>query len=394
MKNQLKGWMLAGMMLAQGSFAAAATTALPRYDHIVIVIMENESAVDIFASNSTPYIHSLASQGLRFTNAHAVTHPSEPNYLALFSGSTQGIKDDSCPNNFSGKPNLGSQLIAAGFSFKGYSEDLPSVGYTGCSKNKYVRKHNPWVMFNNVPASSNQPFSAFPSSGNYSSLPTVSIVVPNQCNNMHDCPLPSTTGDTWLKNNIDSYAQWAKTHNSLLILTWDEDDSGHGNVIPAVWVGANIAAGSTNSQSFTHYGLLRTITNMYGLAPLNSEGPITLTSNPVDTPTSTNSLQMNQAMKTGQKITSSNGGYHFDIQGDGNMVTYSSTGSVVWTANTTGKGGVSLKLQGDANLVLSNPANAAVWSSGTGGAGAAYLILQSDGKLALRNVAGATVWSK
>jgi acid phosphatase len=246
-----------------------ATAALVprRYDHVVVVLMENESATSIFGSSSTPYIHSLASQGVRFTQSHAVTHPSEPNYLALFSGSTQGIKDDSCPNNFSGK-NLGSQLIAAGFSFKGYSESMPSNGYTGCSSNGYVRKHNPWVMFSTVPASSNLTFAAFPASSNYSSLPTVSFVVPNQCNNMHDCSL--ATGDAWLKKNIDAYAQWAKTHNSLLILTWDEDEGNHNNLIPTVFVGAGIKPGTTNSQSFSHYGLLRTLEDMYGLTPLNN----------------------------------------------------------------------------------------------------------------------------
>lgn len=245
-----------------------------RYDHVVIVIMENEGSDTIMNSSSTPYIHSLAKQGVRFTASHAVTHPSQPNYLALFSGSTQGVTNDDCPKNFSGKANLASQLIAAGLSFKGYSESMPNNGYTGCSSNGYVRKHNPWVDFDNVPASSNLTYAEFPS--DFSKLPTLSVVVPNQCNNMHDCSL--ATGDNWLKNNIDAYAQWAKTHNSLLILTWDEDGGASGNVIPTIFVGANITAGTTNSQSFNHYGLLRTLEDMYGLAPLNnaaSAAPVT-----------------------------------------------------------------------------------------------------------------------
>jgi phosphatidylinositol-3-phosphatase len=257
-----------------GSSAPVVVPGTHVYDHVVIVIMENESSTKIFESGSTPYIHSLAKQGVRFTNAHAVTHPSEPNYIALFSGSTQGVKDDSCPNNFKGKANLGSQLIAAGRTFKGYSESMPSNGYTGCGANRYARKHNPWVMFDNVPAASNLTFASFPS--NYSSLPTVSFVVPNLCNDMHDCSF--ATGDNWLKSHIDGYAQWAKSHNSLLILTWDEDDGDHNNVIPAVFVGAGISAGTTNSQSYNHYGLLRTLENMYGLKPLNnaaSAAPIT-----------------------------------------------------------------------------------------------------------------------
>ena len=78
--------------------------------------------------------------------------------------------------------------------------------------------------------------------------------------------------------HIDGYAQWAKAHNSLLILTWDEDDGGHNNVIPAVFVGADITPNTTSSQLYNHYGLLRTLEDMYGLAPLNhaaSAAPIT-----------------------------------------------------------------------------------------------------------------------
>lgn len=112
-----------------------------------------------------------------------------------------------------------------------------------------------------------------------------------------------------------------------------------------------------------------------------------------DKPTSSNSLQLGQALKTGQRIISTNGAYHFDLQGDGNMVIYSSGGAVVWTGNTTGKAGVNLILQSDGNLVLYTSANNPVWASGTMGKGASYLILQGDGKLVLRNAAGAAVWS-
>src|SRR5262249_23321585 len=147
-----------------------------------------------------PYINSLANSGALFTQSFGVTHPSQPNYLALFSGSTQGTIDDSCPHTF-GPPDLGGQLIAAGKTFGGYSESMPSVGYTGCVYPSalnplYARKHNPWVNFTDVPSSNNMPFTSFPSSANFSSLPTISFVVPNQQNDMHDGTI--SQGDTWL----------------------------------------------------------------------------------------------------------------------------------------------------------------------------------------------------
>jgi hypothetical protein len=146
--------------------SAEAAAAIPRPDHVVIVIMENHSYSQIIGSPSAPYINSLAQQGALFTDSHGVTHPSEPNYLALFSGSTQGLMDDSCPHTCT-TANLGSALIGAGLTFGGYSADLPSIGSTVCTSGAYARKHNPWVNFSNVPSSANMPFTSFPSSGCY-----------------------------------------------------------------------------------------------------------------------------------------------------------------------------------------------------------------------------------
>src|SRR5689334_19461823 len=78
----------------------APATPLPRPDHVVIVIEENHGYDQIIGASAAPYINRLARQGALFTAAHGITHPSQPNYLALFSGSTQGVHDDSCPHTF------------------------------------------------------------------------------------------------------------------------------------------------------------------------------------------------------------------------------------------------------------------------------------------------------
>ena len=223
------------------------------------MIEENHSYSEIIGSSSAPYINSLASGGAKMTQSFAVTHPSEPNYLALYSGSTQGITDDSCPHTFSAE-NLGHQLIAAGKTFKGYSESMPSDGYTGCTNGNYARKHNPWVNFSNVSSASNLRFTDFPTT--FSNLPTLSFVVPNLCSDMHNCGI--STGDTWLKNNLSAYATWAKANNSLLVVTFDEDDSSQSNQIPTIFYGAHVATGSY-SEHITHYTVLRTLENLNGL---------------------------------------------------------------------------------------------------------------------------------
>ncbi|MEO7326823.1 MAG: alkaline phosphatase family protein [Dokdonella sp.] len=244
--------------------ASTAAGSVHRFDHVVIAIMENTGYSSIIGDTvSAPYINSLLASGVSFSDAHGVTHPSQPNYVALFSGQQQGITDDSCPHNFTGVANLGSQLIAAGLSFTGYSETMPSDAYGGCSSSTYARKHNPWVNFDNVPSTSNRTFAAFPTS--FADLPTLSIVVPNLCNDMHDCSI--STGDSWLQNNLAAYVQWAKNHNSLFILTWDEDNFTVPNQIPMVFAGSNVIPGSY-SETVSHYGVLRTLEDMYGLSAL------------------------------------------------------------------------------------------------------------------------------
>jgi hypothetical protein len=259
------------MAMGLGVAQAASSATVPKYDHVLVVIMENHDLSEIVGSSQAPYITGLSKQGANFTDSHGVTHPSEPNYVALFSGSTQGLTADTCPNTFTGVNNLGAQLIAAGLTFDGYEESMPSVGYMGCTSGNYVRRHNPWSNFPNVPASVSLPYSSFPKS--YTSLPTVSIVVPNLQDDMHNGTVAE--GDAWLKANIDGYVQWAKTHNSLFVLTFDEDDSETtANLIPTIVIGADIKIGNY-SELINHYNMLATIENIYGLKPLTTATPVT-----------------------------------------------------------------------------------------------------------------------
>ncbi len=197
------------------------------------------------------------------TQYHAITHPSQPNYLALFSGSTQNITDNTCPLNLGDRPNLGRQLIDAGLSFTGYSEGLPAAGYTGCSAGRYAAKHNPWVHFGNLPPTVNQPASAFPT--DFSTLPTVAFLVPDLCGDMHDCSV--RIGDSWLRDHVDAYVHWAREHNSLLVVTFDEDDTASGNRVLTFVTGAGVQPGRYG-QPVDHYGLLSTLEDLYGLGRL------------------------------------------------------------------------------------------------------------------------------
>jgi acid phosphatase len=251
----------------------SAVGALPRPDHLVVAVFENKSYDTLAGNPQAPYLNSLMKQAALFTNAHGVAHPSQPNYLALFSGSTQGVTDDHCPVDLKGTPNLGRQLLDAGHTFAGYSEDLPSPGYRGCTSGRYAAKHNPWADFDNVPASANLPYGAFPS--DYATLPTVAFVVPNLCNDMHDCG--TAAGDIWARSHLAPYLAWAAQHNSQLLVTFDENDGSAGNQILTLFAGSGVKAG-IYPESVDHYRVLRTIEAFYGLPPIShaaSSVPIT-----------------------------------------------------------------------------------------------------------------------
>jgi hypothetical protein len=225
----------------------------------VEVIMENRDYKSIIGNAGAPYINgTLVPVSALLTNSHAIGHPSQPNYLEIFSGSNQGITDDSCPHTFHAV-NLASELLAAHKSFAGYSESMPSNGYMGCSTNLYARKHNPWVDFTNVPASSNLVYAGWPAAP-----PVMAYVVPNLCHDMHDCT--TKTGDTWLKTHLPQIMSWNAAHDGLLILTWDEaaPDTG-SNPIATLLIGPTILPGKYN-QHATHYDVLRTIEDIFGIA--------------------------------------------------------------------------------------------------------------------------------
>ncbi len=262
-------------------------------DHIVVVIMENKAYSQIIGSPRAPYINDvLVAKGALLTRSFGVRYPSQPNYLELFSGSNQGVTDDNRPLNTPfNTPNLGAKLIAAGFSFATYSQSLPHIGFKGQGYtnepgvDKYKRKHNPALNWqeldapanNHLPPTTNLPFRNFPTTAaGYDALPTVSFVVPNEQNNMHDGSIAE--GDAWLRKHLEGYRSWAMTHNSVLLLTFDEDDRDHANHIPTVFVGQPIIPGRYSEKSIedtpgsgvNHWNILRTIEHRYGLGFCNA----------------------------------------------------------------------------------------------------------------------------
>lgn len=284
-----------GMSL--GSQATPGTTGMfqehEAFKHVVVVIEENHSYNEVVGDPNMPYLNNtLIPQGALMTDSHGTTHPSEPNYLALFDGSFFGIQDDNCSNTVpANSPNLAQALMERGKTFAIYSEDLPAQGSTTCTYTPpallastgdpaagYRMKHNPYVFFQiegTLPPEGNKTFAQFPQ-GDFDDLPTVSFVVPDQWHDEHDGT--DVLCDQWLQQNMSAYNEWAKTHNSIMITTWDENDFvAASNQIATVITGAEVIPGQY-SQTINHYNVLRTIEDFYHAAPSNnaaSAAPIT-----------------------------------------------------------------------------------------------------------------------
>ena len=296
---------LAGRLSAQAPDTAGRAGALPVYDHIVIVVEENKYYGQVIGNKAAPYINDvLRAEGANLTQMFGEEHNSEGNYFWLFCGSNEGVGfNDVIPGRRTHRiypfrsSNLGEQLLKKGRTFRGYAEDLPGTGSTVAKAGHYARKHVPWISFGNIPqgsnpdSSTNLQFAQFPS--DFTRLPTVSFVIPNLVNDMHDPgnhpEVAVKNGDAWLKKNIDPYYQWAKKHNSLLILTYDESDDPTGfvgltdpssryidiqNRIPTIFAGAHVKPGDyQESVGVTHVNILRTLEAIYGLKPSGTQPP-------------------------------------------------------------------------------------------------------------------------
>jgi len=257
----------------------APAAGVPAFEHVIVVVMENKDFDQARNPKSCPYTADLMRAGAWFSDYHAITHPSQPNYLALWAGNTLGVGDNSCPPH--GAPfaaeNLGHALEATGKTWRAYSEDLPGAGSAVCkARGKlYTRKHEPWTHFKNLDHSNERPYSDLAKDIAEHRLPDLAFVVPNNCHNTHDCSI--STGDAWLAEELPAMITGVG-RNGLVVLTWDEDDDTSDNHILTVFAGLMLRPATVSTRHVTHYTLLRTLCDGLGLVPFGNatqERPIT-----------------------------------------------------------------------------------------------------------------------
>ena len=251
---------------------APPSVRLPAFTHVVVVVFENHEEPAIAGNPDAPTFNALGRRYARLTHYFGVTHPSLPNYLALVSGSTHGITSD-CTDCVVAARNLADTLAAAGKTWKTYAEGLPYPGFTGGSSGRYAKKHDPFLYFRDVVASRARrdrvvPFAQLGRDLAAHRLPDFSLVIPNLCDDMHDCSV--VTGDAWLEAHVVPLLHSPELRGGVVFVVFDEgsSDTGGGGHVEALALGPAVRRGSRFTKATNHYGLLRTIEDAWGLPRL------------------------------------------------------------------------------------------------------------------------------
>jgi len=258
-------------LLAASLSGAAARTPVPRFDHVLVVVLENKDQASVLDNPDAPNFNRYARQYAVLSRYGGVAHPSLPNYLALVSGSTHGVRSDCTTCLVSGR-NLADSLEQAHLTWKAYAEGLPRPGWTGAFSGRYAKKHVPFLYFRDVVSKPSRLRRIVPlrelsrdlASGN---LPAFSLIVPNLCHDMHDCSVAS--GDAWLGAFLTPLLRNPKLANSVVFVVTDEPtDLSPGAPVAALALGPLVKASSRYAARSSHYALLRTIEDAWGLPRL------------------------------------------------------------------------------------------------------------------------------
>ncbi|HEX4713979.1 MAG TPA: alkaline phosphatase family protein [Ktedonobacteraceae bacterium] len=280
------------------SHQRTSRTLLHGFQHVFVIVMENNSYSSIIGNANAPWITSAAKTYGIATRYYGVAHPSQPNYLALTSGSTQGVASDATVTVRA--TNLVDQLEAHGKSWKAYMQSLSSRGNINKlapSVGGYARKHNPFVSYTDIqrnPARMARivDFSQLATDLRSDTVPDFAWITPDLCHDMHGitssrpndpCSNPRllvAQGDTFLRTTVDEIMHSrAWSGNSVIFIAWDEsnfnDQSGCCNANPGgghvltLVISRNERTPRSSNVLYNHYSLLATIENGWGLSCLN-----------------------------------------------------------------------------------------------------------------------------
>ncbi|SRR5579872_780747 len=323
--------------------AAGGDGAVPRYAHIFVIVLENKDQSQVIDPAAAPNIARLAKTYGLASHFYAESHPSEPNYVAMVSGDTYGIRDDDAYYCHSGlknqyceksmrpgyvnhtltQPDLGSQLTSAGLTWKGYYESIPkpgseaivagdpSWGAAAAHWELYASKHSGFLNFAAIQNSPKRSsllvgFDQLDRDLAGPDMPALAFIVPNQCNDMHGLDPADYSADVAaaipheclhdnaaglikrgdvevakLVDKIQASPAWKAQANAAIVITFDEGSTDTpmgccgidpkspsnfgGGLIPTVVITNNGPRGLVDPTPYSHYSLLRTIEDAFGV---------------------------------------------------------------------------------------------------------------------------------
>jgi phospholipase C len=257
---------------------ATPVPLVPDFDYIVVIVFENKEFGTVIGNSAMPVFNRLAQDYTLLTQHFAVTHPSLPNYISMLGGDTFDITRN-CEDCFIDAPSLPDLIETSGRTWKTYQEDMPAPCFLG-SKVDYAQKHNPFVYFDPIRLDSARcERSVRPLTDLYSdlaagSLPNFVFITPNLCNDSHDCGLD--VADAWLDAQMQNLLTFlnATGDSYLIILTWDEGQGDHsccglpekaGGRVATILISPQVKNGFEDATPYTHYSLLKTIAEAWGL---------------------------------------------------------------------------------------------------------------------------------
>jgi phosphatidylinositol-3-phosphatase len=244
--------------------------------HVVVIVMENKEEAQVLGTSDAPFLTRLARRGGVAANSYGVAHPSLPNYIALISGSTQGITDD-CTGCTANAPNIADQLEHAHRTWGAYLQGLPAPCARPPSAGRYAKKHDPLAYDDRIAADPARcrrraPFTHLAADVANDRLPDFAFIAPDLCQDTHDCPV--RTGDRFLARVVPGLLPALGPHG-FLVVTYDEGSSdrgccggSHGGHIATVVAGPDVRPGARMTVPIDHYGVLATIEDAFGLPRL------------------------------------------------------------------------------------------------------------------------------
>jgi phosphatidylinositol-3-phosphatase len=258
----------------------SSASGIPAFRHIYVIILENKEYGSIVGSRAAPYLNSLIARYGSTTNFYAETHPSEPNYIALTSGGLQGTNSDGTYDLAA--PNLFDQIEASGRTWHVYAQGFPGNCFKSYAANPvvdgigaagdYVRKHNPAISYTSISGDPTRCANITRLAGFDPAAADFEMIIPNEINDMHSSSVAA--GDSFLKAFVPQIVGSTAFEGSVVFITWDEGDTNArgGGHIATIVMSPGMSPGARFDGPCTHYSMLRTFEEAWGLPLLGEAG--------------------------------------------------------------------------------------------------------------------------